>query len=92
MTKPSAFKQFASTCLQCQQQYATATSLEDRALWETQLVALQDTARLMRAEIARLSGDLANRKRAAAYLHHKESGQARISQLQVWCCWPAIAA
>ena len=69
--------------VQCQERYYTESSIEDKALWETQLVALQDTQKLVKAEMERVSGEIASKKRAAAYLHHKESGQAKISQLQV---------
>jgi hypothetical protein len=61
---------------------AAATQLEDRALWETQLVALQDTKSLLIGEVERLSTALSSSKRAAAYAYHKESGQALFSQLQ----------
>ena len=69
--------------VQCRLQVAQATQLEDKALWETQLVALQDTKHLVQSEMATLSDALASKKRAAAYLHHKQTGQAQISQLQV---------
>lgn len=69
--------------MQCRLHVAQATQLEDKALWETQLVALQDTKNLVQSELASLADALASKKRAAAYLHHKQTGQAQISQLQV---------
>jgi hypothetical protein len=69
--------------VQCRLRYTDEPNLEDKALWETQLVALQDTRNLVRSEIERLSVELTAKRRAAAYLHHKASGQAQISQLQV---------
>ena len=73
-------------CVQCRERYAAATAVEDKALWETQLVALQDTQQLVKAEVASVAASLTLRKRAAAYAHHRKSGQAQISQLQVRCC------
>jgi hypothetical protein len=68
--------------VQCRQRYTSEKQLEDKALWETQLVALQDTQNLIKAEIERQTMILATKRRAAAYMHHKESGQAQMSQLQ----------
>jgi hypothetical protein len=45
--------------------------LEDRALWETQLVALKDSKVLLLSEVECLSKALASSERAAAHTHHK---------------------
>lgn len=69
--------------MQCRSAYSSAQHLEDKALWETQLVALQDTKKLTVGELERLRVELVLKRRAVAYLEHRDSGQAKIMQLQV---------
>eukprot|EP00892_Ulva_mutabilis_P006932 jgi/Ulvmu1/4610/UM002_0339.1 len=67
---------------ECRSLYSSAQHLEDKALWETQLVALQDTKKLTVGELERLRVELVLKRRAVAYLEHRDSGQAKIMQLQ----------
>jgi hypothetical protein len=75
--------QHRGSALQCRRSHASAQHVEDKALWETQLVALQDTRNLTVAELERLRVELVLKQRAAAFQEQTKSGQAKIKQLQV---------
>jgi hypothetical protein len=69
--------------VQCRRAHANAQQVRDKALWETQLVALQDTKNLTVSELERLRVELVLKRREASFQEHRQSGQAKIKQLQV---------
>ena len=69
--------------VQCRKSHASAKDVGDKALWETQLVALQDTKNLTVTELERLRVELVLKQREASYQEQRHSGQAKIKQLQV---------
>ena len=70
-------------CMQCRRSHANAQQVGDKALWETQLVALQDTKNLTVTELERLRVELVLKRREASFQEQRHSGQAKIKQLQV---------
>ena len=69
--------------MQCRRSHANAQHVGDKALWETQFVAPQDTKNLTVTELERLRVELVLKRREASFQEQRQSGQAKIKQLQV---------